>query len=205
MKSSRIILSIFAILFIIAACNNTSEIESYINNPFFGDYPSTNRHFDKIITQKEAAYNKAKGRKAKKILEEIKALRQKKADAIEAFVAAQPQKTLLPFERLDNTPYNITNVFVEQFSHGAVRLQFDMVITEDIPDILYLITYYKAIDNNGNTIPYSKIAATKNARHVFDAGSTYTAYGVWAVPETIYDLEYFAKVVEITKDEFDEQ
>ena len=67
-----------------------------------------------------------------------------------------------------------------------------------------LFVYYKAQDSEGNDIENSTTVATNFGRQDLTAGTTYEAFGSWQ-SKAVKNMEGFAKVVEITKEEYNQK
>jgi hypothetical protein len=203
----KMIFSISAIVFsvvFLVSCGGSKTID----NDFLGKFPSMEKNYAEKIAAKEEALEKVKNlSNAFKLSKEVDELKQEKKSKIEEYLKGNPLSKPLPFEALDNTPYTINELLVNTASAGNLNLKFDISLDQDIKNQWgfaerNLFIYYKAVDKNGEEVPNSKTVATNFARMELTAGTQYEAFGSWGA-RVIGNLENFAKVVEITKEEYE--
>ncbi len=199
-------LKITAIVFLIvylAGCGGSKTTE----NEFLGKFPSLEKNFAEKIKAKQDAFDKAHDlNSALKLSKEIEELKEKKKNNIKEYLDANPLVKPLPLVALEGTPYTINQVVVNVASAGNLNIKFDIKIDQDIISQWgnvenTLFVYYKAVDKNGEDIANSKTVATNFGKSQLLAGSTYEAFGSWGA-KVIGSLENFAKIVEITKEEY---
>jgi len=203
----RVIFRISAIVFSIVYLGSCGGSKT-TDNEFLGKFPSLEKNYaEKIKAKEEAAKNTKNLNSAFKLSRELDELKQERKTKIEEYLNANPLSKPLPLEALDNTPYTINEVLVNAASAGNLNLKFDITIDEDIQNQWgfaerNLFVYYKAIDKNGEEVPNSKTVATNFVRMELTKGAQYEAFGSWG-SRVIGNLENFAKVVEITKEEYE--
>lgn len=199
----RISAIVFSIVYL-GSCGGSKTID----NEFLGKLPSLEKNYTEKINAKGEALENAKNLgAAMKLSNEIQELEQEKKDKINEYLEANPLVKPLPFSALEGTPYTINEVVVNVASAGNLNLKFDVTVDQDIKSQWgnienRLFVYYKAVDKNGEEIPNSKTVATNFGREQLLAGTQYEAFGSWG-SRVIGQLENFAKVVEISKEEYD--
>jgi|LZCG01.1.fsa_nt_gb hypothetical protein len=197
-------LLIFTIVFLVS-CNGGSSTKS---NEFLGELPSLEKKYADQLDEKEKEIKECTDlEKAFKLDKEKKLLKEEKEKAIAEYVAAHPLNKDLPFQPLPDTKYTINKVVVNKASSGNLNIKFLITVNEDIKSEYgsiktNLFIYFKAVDSEGNYIPNSTTVATNFSKTQLVAGAEYEAFGSWQNKAT-RNMEDFAKVVEITKEEYD--
>lgn len=178
------------------------------NNKYFGEFPSMEKNYVMKIEEKEKEIKECTDmEKAFELSKELELLEDERKSEIKKYVEANPMTEELPFEALDGTPYTIEKVTVNKASAGNLNIKFSLTINEDIKNKYgstkkNLFVYYKGIDSQGKDIDGSKTVATNFSRQALTSGLKYEAFGSWQSKATV-NMEDFAKVVEITKEEYE--
>jgi hypothetical protein len=181
-----------------------------VKNEFLGEIPSIEKHYAEKVAKKEQDMKESKDiQKAFKLSKEVDELKEEWKQKIEeAFKAGLPAKSL-PFEGLGNTSYSVDMVTVSSITKGNISLGFAVTIKEDLKNewgitVKDLFIYFKAVDKAGNDIEGSKTVAVNMGRTEMIAGATAELSGVWQ-SKAIVNLENFATIKEITKEEYEKQ
>jgi hypothetical protein len=189
----------------LASCGGSKTID----NEFLGKFPSMEKNYAEKIAAKEEALEKAKNlNSAFKLSREIEEIKKERREKINEYLEKAPLEKQLPFEALEGTSYTINGVVVNSASAGTLKLMFDVTIDEDIKRDFgwgmanFVNIYYKALDKNGQEIPYTKSVAVNSDYAQLIAGTELQAFGTW-FSNGVRNLENFAKIVEITKEEFE--
>lgn len=206
MKNLRFIsgLMIFTIIFL-SSCGGGSSTK---DNEFLGKLPSIEKNYANQLDEKENEIKECTDMKdAYKLEKEKKLLEEEKKETIAEYVAAHPLNKDLPFQPLPDTKYTIEKVVVNKASSSNLNIKFVITISEDIKGKYgsaskNLFIYFKALDSKGNYIPKSTTVATNFKNIKLVAGTEYEAFGSWQNKAT-RNMEDFAKIIEITREEYD--
>ncbi len=203
--NSILIVCLFGVLF--SACGGGMKT---VNNEFLGTIPSIEKHYSEKLEKMEQDLKECKDmQKAYKISKEIDLLKDEwKQKTEDAFKAGLPAKSL-PFESIGNEAYNVDMVTVNSITKGNISLKFTVSILEDLKNewditVKDLFIYFKAVDKAGNDIEGSKTVAVNMGRTEMKAGTIAELSGVWQ-SKAIINMEQFAAVKEITKEEYEKQ
>jgi hypothetical protein len=179
------------------------------NNEFLGELPSIEKIYEDQLDEKEKEIKECTdNKKANKLKKEKELLKEEKKNAVAEYIATNPLNKDLPFQALDNTSYTIKKVVVDKATAGNLNIKFLITINEEMKNKYgslkqSLFVYFKALDSEGNHIANSTTVATSFARIDLVAGAEYEALGTWQ-GDAIRNMEDFAKIVEITKEEYEE-
>ena len=196
-------LMIFTIIFLIGCGGGSSTKE----NEFLGKLPSIEKNYANQLDEKEKEIKECTNMEnAYKLGKEKKLLKEEKEGAISKYVAAHPLIKDLPFQPLPDTKYTIKKVVVNKASSSNLNIKFLITINEDIKSKYgsvekILFVYFKAVDSKGNYISKSTTVATNFKSIKLVAGTEYEAFGSWQNKAT-RNMEDFAKIVEITREEW---
>lgn len=140
---------------------------------------------------------------------ELKLLKEERKEKVKAYVEANPLTKPLPVKALDGIPYTIKEVTINKAQAGNLNVKFSITINEDMKNKYggmekSLFTYYKAVDSEGKEVPNSVTVATNFKRTPLEAGLEYEVFGSWQ-SDAVMSREDFAKVVQITKEEYDKK
>lgn len=181
-----------------------------VKNEFLGEIPSIEKHYAEKVAKKEKDLKECKDmQKAFKLSKEVDLLKDEwKLKIEESFKAGLPAKSL-PFESMGNKAYSVDMVTVSSATKGNLSLKFAVTIKEDLKNewditVKDLFIYFKAVDKAGNDIEGSKTVAVNMGRTEMKAGATAELSGVWQ-SKAIINMEQFAAVKEITKEEYEKQ
>lgn len=175
----------------------------FINNEYLGKLPSLAKRYQKEFTDKEEAIKKCTDmQEAFKLDKENLILREKYEEEIKEFAnASDIFERSIPFEGLKDQAFAIESVKVKDVNTYGLNLVFNLDIKKDIGE-RRLFFYFKAIDVEGMDIQGSKSVAM-TARIPLTAGVKCEAIGTWKILKTVVAMEHFAKLIEITQEEYD--
>jgi len=205
MKHSIINHFVFLILFLLLISCGKSE--SSVENEFLGKLPSLEKEFNQKIDEKEKEIKECTDMEDSfKLSKELQLLKDEKETVINDYLNANPLNKSLPFETLSETPYTIKDVVINKASSGNLNIKFLVTINEDMKNKYggfekNLFIYYKAQDSKGMDIPKTITVATNFRNEEMKAGLQYEVFGSWMNKST-KNMEDFAKVVEITRDDY---
>lgn len=204
-QALTILLSGCFLLVVNTGCSSEPET---LTNPYLGDIPSLEKQYVEKIEAKEADIKSNKDLDtAFKLAKELEELKDAYKAAIEAHATTHPLTTPLPFQPLSDTPYTIREIVVNRASAGNLNLKFTVDINADLknkygsPEKMLFI-YFKAVDSQGNDIPKSITVATNARTTPLTAGTVYEAFGSWQ-SKSLRHMEDFARVVEVTREDYD--
>ena len=206
MKTNKLFLLGFVVsVFFLIGCGDNGP--STRNNEYLGELPSLEKQYAFKIEEKTKALKENTDLETNfKLAKELELLKEERKTKIAEYATANPITKPLPFEALKGMPYTIKDVTVDKVSAGSLSIKFAIKLNEDIKNRYggfekYLFFYYKAVDAQGKEIQKSKTVATSFQRQPLKAGLEYDASGIWQT-KAVQNMEDFAKVVEITKDEY---
>ena len=206
MKNKLLLIIVF-VVFQLISCGETASKD--ISNEYLGKLPTLEKKYYTLIDKKEKEIKSSTDMEESfKLGKELKLLKKKKKKAIKEYVAAHPLNKDLPFQHLPETKYTIEKVVVNKASSGNLNIKFLITINEDIKGKYgslskNLFIYYKALDSKGNYIPRSTTVATNFTNIKLVAGTEYEAFGSWQNRAT-RNMEDFAKIVEVTRKEWEQ-
>ncbi|NOQ74251.1 MAG: hypothetical protein GQ574_19740 [Crocinitomix sp.] len=197
-------LSIFTVIFLMGCSGGSSTTD----NEFLGEFPSIENNYANQLDEKEQEIDECTDfAEAFKLEKEKKLLKEEKKQAVEEYLAANPLNKELPFQALADTKYTINKVEVDKASEGNLNIKFLITINEDmmgeygsVEQSLYI--YYKALDSKGEYIAKSRTVAVNFKRVKLVSGTEYEVVGTWQ-NNSIRNMEDFAEIVEVTKEEYD--
>lgn len=175
------------------------------NNEYLGKIPSLTKQYYNEIEEKEKDLKKCTDMNdAFKLGKELKLLEEEEKTKMKEYVSANSFNKPLPFKALDSSAYTIKKITINNASN--LNIKFSVTINEDIKNKWggiekNLFLYYKALDSQGKDIENSKTVAANFARKELKAGLEYEVFGSWST-NAIINMEDFAKVVQITKEEY---
>ena len=208
MKKNILTLFVSSLLaFLLVSCGNEPSNQ---NNEFLGEIPSIEKYYHTEMEAKEKEMEESTDMEESFALsKEIKLLKKELNTKVEEYAAANPLSKPLPFEALDGMPYTVNKVIVNKAQAGNLNIKFLITINEDMKNKYggiekSMFTYYKAVDSEGKEIPNSVTVATNFKRTPLEAGLEYEVFGSWQSDATM-NMEDFAKIVQITKEEYDQK
>ncbi len=179
-------------------------------NEFLGEIPSIEKYYKEKVEKKEKELKESKDiNKAFKLSKEVDELKDEWNLKIEeAFKAGLPQSEL-KFEPLANVKYTVEKVEVTGAGKGSIQLKFKAKLNEDLKNEwgnfeTFLFVYFKGLDKDGKEIEGSKTVAASVGRPEMKAGSQVELTGTWQT-KAIINMEQFAAVKEITKEEYEKK
>ncbi len=142
--------------------------------------------------------------------QEIKALMQEKKETIEQYLKESSIiGTKVPFDPINNEKYVIKEVSVKDAGAGYLHFNFSIIALSDIESKYtgdigknYLFIYFKALNSEGKEIPGSKTVTSYSYRKSLKEGTAFDIYGTYQ-RKGIVEMEDFAKIVEISKEEYE--
>jgi len=199
------LLTLVILAFPIICCTG----ESGSDNQFLGKFPAIEQKYGKLIDAKnEEAKNSTDMNEALKLDKEARQLKEEQKAKVEEFLKQNPLKgKVLPFQPLPGTHYTVDQVEINLAQPGNLNLKFSATINEVVKGKYGSVSrklpiYFKAVDAAGNEIPNTKTVAinTSMPRKV-EVGTKIESYGSWTGSK-LAALSDFAKVVEITQEEY---
>ncbi|MEA1972305.1 MAG: hypothetical protein U9N34_03300 [Candidatus Cloacimonadota bacterium] len=206
-KHIVVLIGLATFFFSFISCGNQP---SGNQNQYLGEIPSIEKQYYSKIEEKEESLKKCTDlKKAYKLDKEMKLLEEERKTKIKEYVSANPFTKPLPFKGLSGTAYTINDVTIRKASAGNLNLKFSATINEDMKNKYggfekYLFIYFKGVDSKGKTIEKSITVATNFKTEPLKAGLEYEAFGSWQTKALIH-MEDFAKIVEITREEYDKK
>lgn len=202
MKKNYLFLIVIAILAcFMASCGGNSEKKTK-SNGLLGDVPSIMNDYQGKIDEKEKAVKECTDlEKAFKLGKELELLEDEyKAKMTEYVAGANLCKTEVPFEPVTNEAFTASKAIIDTIlPNGHVNFAFTAKINETFKPQRYTpFLYFKFKDSQGNDIPEAKTVASKFR---FDAtpGLEIILTGGMKADKIVN----FAKIVEITKEEYE--
>lgn len=186
------------------ACLGGSEVE----NQYLGKLPSIEKqYYQRIEAKKEELKKSTDQDEAFKLAKEEQLLKEERSTKVEEYLKNAPLKGKeLPFQALTGTHYTIEKVEVNRAQQGNLNLKFtstlNKVVRQKYGSIQKRLTiYFKAVDADGKEIPNTKTVATNAISKKPAVGVKMESFGSWTSSKLV-NLETFAKVVEISHDEY---
>lgn len=195
------------LVFIINSCGGGPSNQ---NNEYLGEIPSIEKHYFTEIDAKENEMEETTDMDDSFALsKEIKLIKKELKTEVKKYASANPLNKSLPFQALDGLPYTVNEVTINKAQAGNLNIKFTITINEDMKNKYggmekSLFTYYKAVDSEGKEVPNSVTVATNFKRTPLEAGLEYEVFGSWQ-SDAVMNREDFAKVVQITKEEYDKK
>lgn len=197
-------ISLTLLSFFLIGCGGGPSIKT---NEYLGELPSLEKYYyEKTQEQEKKIKDNTDMNSALKLGKELEDIKNERKTKIEEYAATNPFKPL-PFESIKREEYTIKDVVVNRATYGTLNIKFNIKINKTIANQFgttekWLFVYYKAVDSKGVEISNSKTVATNAGRIELVEGIDYEAFGTWQSKATI-GMEDFAKIVEITKEEYD--
>ena len=177
-------------------------------NEFLGEIPSLQKYYSAKIHDKNKELKECTDmEKAFKLGKEADVLKQEWDAKIEESLKANPVAASLPFEPMKNQPYTVNKITFVRVNNMGFGFDLSIKIDQDmkINNQDYWV-YYVAIDKDGKEIQDSKSRSLVNQalQNELKAGTVIEAHGSWNT-KTLCNMENFAKIRFITKDEFEKK
>jgi hypothetical protein len=176
-------------------------------NEYLGKAPSMVKNYYEDIAEKEQELKEnTKMENAFELQKEIELLEDEMDEAVEKYVNENPDliNKEVPVEALPDTKYTVNSATITRIS-TSVNLLFTLTMDEDLKNEYggtekSILFYFKAIDSEGKAIPEAiSVATSFGSREPLVAGTKYEAKGSLRIE----NLEDFAKIVQITKEEYE--
>lgn len=143
--------------------------------------------------------------KAFKLGKEADLLKQEWDAKIEASLKAHPLNAPLPFEPMKDQPFTVSRISFKNVNWMGFGFSLFLKVETDVKfEDKDIFLYYLAVDKDGKDIQGTKTRSLIRQDYGKDlkAGTEVEATGSWST-EAISNMENFAKIKFITKDEFD--
>lgn len=192
------------ISFFLIGCGGGPSIKK---NEYLGELPSLEKYYyEKTQEMEKKIKDNTDMNAVLKLSKEMEDLKTERKTKIEEYAATKPFKAL-PVEAIKREEYTIKDAVVNNVTYGTLNIKFNIKVNKTVKNEYgatekWLFVYYKAVDSKGADIPNSKTVATNFSRMDIVEGLDYEAFGTWQTKATI-NFEDFAKIVEITKEEYD--
>lgn len=194
---------IFSISLFLISCGENSSVSSK-SNEYLGELPSIVKNNIASEEAKEKELKEATDmNEAFKLDKELKLLKEEnKGKIIKYISSANICGKEVPFESINNNFLTLNKVILDTaFSNGRVQFKFISAVNSTVnPQRHTPIIYFKALDKKGVEIAGAKSVAAGNRLDI-KPGDTVTATGI--LEGSL--LEDFAKIVQITKEEYDKK
>ena len=175
-------------------------------NEFLGEIPSIQKYYRTKIHEKDKELKECTDlQKAFQLGKEADLLKQEWDAKIEESLKANPLTAPLPFEPLKDQFYTVNKISFDKVNSMGFGFNLHLKIDKDITlDNKDFWIYYVAMDKDGKTIQGSKAQSLMNRmlEKEIKAGTEVEVHGSWNT-EAISNMEDFAKIRFVTKDEFD--
>lgn len=189
-----------AILF----CSCGGNDSSYKKNDFLGEIPSIVKNNISKVEEKEKDIKECTNMdEAFKLNKELKLLKEENKEKILKYLTSSNICGKdIPFEAIDVELFKLNQVLLDTvFTNGRVQFKFITTIKDEVsPQRFTPLVYFKALDKQGNEIAGGKSVAA-GSRLDIKPGATVSATGILEGQL----LEDFAKIVQITKEEYDKK
>lgn len=205
MKSN--ILHLIGFITIYIVLNGCGGGISTVHNEYLGEFPSLEKHYCNKIEEKDKAIKECSDvKKNFELLKELELLEEERNNKVDEYLKANPLDKPLPFEPMADMPYTVKEVTIKNAGAGGLNLNFTFKVNEDIKNEYggveqSLFIYFKAVDTQGKDIKGTTTVATNFNRKPLKAGVEHSVLGMWQSKAT-KNLEDFAKIVQITREEY---
>jgi hypothetical protein len=193
------------LILLLTCCGGGMKISK---NEFLGEIPSLQKYYSAKIDEKHKELKACTDMgKAFKLDKEEQLLKEEWDAKITESMKANPLTTPLPFEPLKDQPYTINKISVNNVNSMGFGIKISLKINTDIKfEYKDIWVYYKAIDKDGKEIQGTKLQSLIRQELGKDlkTGTEVEATGCWTIT-AISDMENFAKIKFITKDEYDKK
>ncbi len=195
--------TILTISLFLISCGDNSNVPSK-SNEYLGELPSIIKNNIASEEAKEKELKEATDmNEAFKLDKELKLLKEENKGKIEKYISsANICGKEIPFESINDNLLTLNKVILDTaFSNGRVQFKFITTVNNNVnPQRHTPIIYFKALDKQGVEISGAKSVAA-GYRLDIKPGDTVTATGI--LEGSL--LEDFAKIVQITKEEYDKK
>ena len=191
------------VLFIITSCSTGS---SQKENKYLGKTPLMVADFQNGQKKlEEKAENSEDFEELMKLDKELKDFRKGYDEKMEAYLNETKTLAPIPVKILNEKPFKIKNAVINALGTNNLNLKLTLDVTDEVPfdtpGRQTIWVYYKAVDSQGNDISGTKTVASNVSRKKIIPGTEYEVFGSWSAGQII-NMEDFAGIVEITKEEY---
>ena len=179
-----------------------------VTNDYLGEYPSIVKNYkQKIEDLEKDAKSNTDLNKAFEIAKKIENMKDEFKAKLEEYSKTYKFEKDIPFEPLAGTKYTINSIKVDRVNDGGLGLAFAATINEDLKNEYNnyeqtLMIYIQALSADGQVIPGSYTVAVSTPMADLKKGLQTKMTCAWSSSKT-KDFENFAKIKEITKEEYD--
>ena len=201
-------IAILTALFISSCGGGSGAGFSSGSNDYLNNLPSIANHYTQEIEAKEKEiHDNTNMENAFKLEKELDLLKEEWATKIKESSTSNPITKTLPFDALADAPYTINQITVDHANKANLAIKFDITINQDIKNDYgaiekTLFIYFLALDKSGNEIPKVISVGVNSNRSELKVG---TAGILTAILTPLANLEDFAKIKIITKEEYDQK
>jgi hypothetical protein len=175
-------------------------------NEFLGEIPSIQKYYHAKIDEKDKELKACTDmNKAFKLDKEAELLKQEWDAKIAESLKTNPLTAPIPFEPLKDQSYTIDKISFSNVNSMGFGIKLSIKVDTEIKfDNKDIFLYYIAIDKDGKEIQGTKTRSLIRQDYGKDlkAGTEVETSGSWPT-KAICNMEDFAKIKFITKDEFD--
>jgi hypothetical protein len=192
----------------ISSCGGSGTGFSSSSNDYLNYLPSIAKKYEmQIEAKKKAIHDNTSIEDAFKLEKELDLLKEEWAAKIKESSISNPVSKALPFDALADAPYTINKISVDHANKSNLAIKFDVTVNQDIKNEYggfekTLFVYFLALDKSGNEIPKVISVGVSSNRTELKAG---TACNLSATLSPLANLEDFAKLKMITREEYDQK
>lgn len=179
-----------------------------VTNDYLGEYPSIVKNYkQKIEDLEKDAKSNTDLNKAFEIAKKIENMKDEFKAKLEEYSKTYKFEKDIPFEPLAGTKYTINSIKVDRVNDGGLGLAFAATINDDLKNEYNnfeqtLMIYIQALSADGQVIPGSYTVVVSTPMADLKKGLQTKMTCAWSSSKT-KDFENFAKIKEITKEEYD--
>lgn len=181
-----------------------------VNNDLLGEYPSMVKNYEQKIDDLEKdAKSNTDLNKAFELAKKIENLKDEYKAKLKEYADGFKFEKPIPFEPLTGTKYTVTEIKVKDATPTYLGFDFSSTINDDIKNEYNnyeqtFFVYFKALDAEGKDIPGAITVAASSPMTDLKKGTQIHLTGGWR-PGVTKNFENFAKIKEITKEEYDQK
>lgn len=213
MKQKSLFICLLLTAFLLSGCNtgnNSSSGKKFTKNEFLGEVPSINKEYKQKIDKKMVEIKECTDYdKSMKLREELKQVIAERDGLVDKSLAESLLKPV-PFEPLDNMLYTINGIKISKAGDGlSLKVTFSVKTNENVTEyvkdkiVSWLYAYYSPIDKDGNVIANKKYMARNEMYYELKPDMEIELLGNWSIDYIGEDMNDFAKIRLITKEEYE--
>ena len=191
------------VVFLLTSCGGGLTTSQ---NEFLGEIPSLQKYYHAKVDEKNKELKACTDiNKAFKLDKEEQLLEQEWETKIAESMKANPLTAGLPFEPAKDQLLSVSKVTVSLVNRHGFQIKLALKPEKDIKfEYKDLWVYYIALDKAGKEIPGTKLQSliTRELGKDIIAGTEVETTGCWTIA-ALSNMEDFAKIRFITKDEYD--